>query len=265
MSSIGTLYFWYQFDFFNSLGYELTQDLYANPKNWRGVGRATADRMATLKGRYGNDPKFLDSDQRALLFNALFDAEFTATIQQLMASASSLAQRQVDSGLPALRRSFRSTAGMLKDLMVPLEQSIAVKMCNDDVTKLVDEIRDILKDPNVSRMFGRSAFPKDYPYDPDLDASELISEISKRVGSRSYTTAEVMNKQRVASLGREVINDVLGFDVDHATEPATDQLSEKVYSWLTSAGMPGVVQATTGPVAVPPPPAALVSFAPKRA
>jgi hypothetical protein len=210
----------------------------------------TADELADLKSRTGNDPYWPDLSQRRAIYGALLgpsdsyqiprDASpFHEAAAGLREAAIKYSERVFDTGEPMLRQAFIDEIETLQAHLNMLEGA-AVNRGDAQTRAIFEAAVEILQDPAVARAFGLPPPDNDeWPLETrnyDGKGAFLIDEITQVLapqGTGHITRSRFIAMQRVANRGQETIDGVLAYDEDW-TEDQVKELIGKAYSWATA-------------------------------
>jgi hypothetical protein len=251
-TQIAHLYELWTLDVVTDLGVVCGTVFSGHPQQFKNVGRATADTVAVLRYRTGNDEQHLDSTQRSDLCAPLLGASdgtrhddaaspFHQAAAGVRQAAVDFVQRSFDSGEQQLRNAFRDAAKSFNSYLTVVEGSVA-----DSAVRRVaghfDEVVAVLRDPSFSGGLGLPPAPNaPWPQFGDLggDGAVLVDALDKEGAaagliSRTPTDqAEFVAVQRIADQGAASIDTIFA-DATLAKDAAADTAINGVYRWWTA-------------------------------
>ena len=251
-TQIAHLYELWTLDVVTDLGVVCGSVFAGHAQQFKNVGRATADAMAALRYRTGNDDQHLDATQRSDLCTPLLGASdgtahddtaapFHEAAAGLRQAAVDFVQRSFDSGEQQLRNAFRDAAKSFQSYLSVVEGSVAESAVRR-VGGHFDEVVAVLRDPKFSGGLGLPPAPNaPWPLFGDLggDGAALVEALDKEGAAAGLTTREPTDQaqfvavQRIADQGAASIDTIFA-DATLAKDPAADAAINGVYRWWTA-------------------------------
>jgi hypothetical protein len=221
-------------------------------QQFKNVSRATADAIAVLRYKSGNDEQHLDATQRTDLCTPLLGASdgtrhddaaspFHQAATAARQAAVDFVQRSFDSGEAQLRNAFRDAAKSFNSYLTVVEGSVAESAVRR-VAGHFDEVVAVLRDPKFSGGLGLPPAPNaPWPLFGNLggDGAALIEALDKEGAAAGLTTraptdqAEFVAAQRIADQGAASI-DAIFADATLAKDADADAAINGVYRWWTA-------------------------------
>jgi len=221
-------------------------------QQFKNVGRATADSMAVLRYRTGNDDQHLDANQRSDLCTPLLGASdgtrhddsgsaFHEAAAGLRQAAVDFVQRSFDSGEQQLRNAFRDAAKSFHAYLSGIGGAVAESAARR-LGPHFDEVAAVLRDPQFSGGLGLPPAPNaPWPRFGDLngDGAALVEALDREASEAGLTArtpldqAEFMAIQRIADQGAASI-DAIFADPVMTTDAAADATINGAYRWWTA-------------------------------
>jgi hypothetical protein len=262
---VAGLYFYYKLDCLIDLAYAVAHDFYDKPHLFTklpdGQGVSAVTTIAKLHARYGCDEQFLNRDQRAAIYAALFgkpassdapglgEGSFCPLRDELLAACATFVETKFGDEI-ALRENVRQKHRLLKEYLTGLHGDSVRWSKEQSLSALTEKAAyPILRNQGVAAVYGISTPPTDdWPYTFDANANKLIEEVSKRLmGGQStpmttdgkpevpwyVSREEITNLQRAALEGAKAIAIVLNVDTG-STDDEVNRLIRRCYTWATA-------------------------------
>jgi hypothetical protein len=251
-TTVAMLYELWTLDVVTDVGEASASLFEAHPQQFKNVRAVTADTLATLRYRLGNDEYHLDADQRRDLLTPLLGASdgtrhddvaaaFHQAAQGVRQAAVDFVQRSFDSGERQLRNAFRDAAKSLHSYLTTVEGSVAASAARR-VEQHFGEVVSVLQDASFAGGLGLPPAPKDpWPRFGELggDGAALIEAIDRRASELGLVErspldrAEFVAVQRIADQGAAALDAVFG-DPSLPKDDVADEAINVVYRWWTA-------------------------------
>lgn len=249
---IALLYELWTLDVVTDLGVVCGSVFAGHAQQFKNVTSATADTIAVLRYRTGNDESHLDADQRSDLCETLLGAsdgtvhdftgspfhEAAASVRQ---AAVDFVQRSFDSGEQQLRNAFRDAAKVFNTYLTSVEGGVAESAVGRIETHF-DEVASVLRDPQFSAGLGLPPAPgAPWPQFGDLDGdgAVLVETLDLDAVSAGLTTREPVDRadfvaiQRIADQGAATIDTIFA-DPQLVKDADADAAINGAYRWWTA-------------------------------
>jgi hypothetical protein len=224
----------------------------ANAQQFKNVSAGTADTMALLRYRTGNDQVHLDAGQRSDVCAPLLGAsdgtrhaDVTSAFHQAAAAlrqaAVDFVQRSFDTGERQLRNAFRDAVKTFFAYLSGVEGAVVDSAVRRLETHF-DEVVSVLRDAQFSGGVGLPPAPGEpWPRFGVLsgDGAALVADLDRRAVEAELTNrsaidqAEFMAVQRIADQGAATIDAVIA-DPTMDTDEAADTVINGAYRWWTA-------------------------------
>jgi hypothetical protein len=251
-TQIALLYELWTLDVVTDLGVACGSVFAGRAQQFKNVGRATADSVALLRYRTGNDDQHLDATERSDLCDPLLGAsdgtrhDFTGSAFHEAAAgvrqaAVDFAQRSFDGGEQQLRNAFRDAARSFNAYLTGVEGGVTESAVRR-IAPHFDEVVTVLRDPKFSGGLGFPPAPNaPWPRFGDLggDGAVLVEALDLEASNAGLTTREPVDRaefvaiQRIADQGAATI-DAIFTDPALAKDPAADDAINGAYRWWTA-------------------------------
>jgi hypothetical protein len=245
-SLIGQLYARWTLDCLIEIGYAVSMDFVARPQLY--LSDDVPESIVDLRMSYGTDPRFPNTAQRQMMLIPVFGksdghtpdastgaAPFHVARKKLIDACISFSERAVDTGVAMLLERIRSALVPLRAHLEGLNGR-SLRLSTQQIQTVSNTAIDILKAPEVARVFSVSPADDKWPFDSiDPNGAKLIENAGSKLAlpqdcTLSYTKFILL--QRVAQEGARTLPLVL--TTDPTSEQALLALITHGYTWGTS-------------------------------
>jgi hypothetical protein len=251
-TDVAQLYELWTLDVVTDLGAACGTVFASHPQQFKKVGQATADTIARLRFRTGNDESHLDANQRSDLCTPLLGAsdgsrhddtasafhQAAAGVQQ---AAVEFVQQSFDSGEQQLRNAFRDAAKTFRAYLTGVEGAAAESAVRR-VGAHLDEVVTVLGDQQFSGGLGLPPAPSaPWPRFGDLngDGATLVETLDHQASENGLSAHEPIDEadfvaiQRIADQGAASIDTIFA-DATLAKDADADNAINGAYRWWTA-------------------------------
>jgi len=245
-SLIGQLYARWTLDCLIEIGYAVSADFVSRPQLY--LSDDVPESIVDLRMSYGTDPRFPNTAQRQMMLTPVFGrsdghtpdasigtAPFHVARKKLIDACISFSERAVDTGVAMLLERIRSALVPLRAHLEGLN-GISLRLSSQQIQTISNTVIDILKAPEVARVFSVSPADDKWPFDSvDPNGAKLVENVGSKLTlpqdcTLSYTKFILL--QRVAQEGARTLPLVL--TTDPTSEQALLGLITHGYTWGTS-------------------------------
>lgn len=251
-SAVAVLYELWTLEVVFDLGLACGAVVAGRPQQFKNLSTGSADTVATLQYRTGNDEGHLDAEERAAVCTPLLgasdgtrhddeNAAFHQAAAALRQSAADFVGRSFDTGEQQLRNAFRDASRTFGAYLNGIEGAVADSAVRRLGPHFV-EVVSVLRDASFSGGLGLPPAPGDpWPRFGDLsgDGAALVQTLDQEASTAGLTTrpplddAEFLAIQRIADQGAASIDAVVA-DPGFPKDADADAAINVVYRWWTA-------------------------------
>jgi hypothetical protein len=243
---VGELYATWTLDCLIEIGYAVSADFVARPQLY--LSDDVPESIVDLRMSYGTNPRFPNTAQRQMMLSPVFGrsdghapdaststAPFHVARKKLIDACISFSERAVDTGVAMLLERIRSALVPLRAHLEGLNGR-SLRLSSQQIQTVSNTATDILKGPEVARVFSVSPADDRWPFDSiDPNGAKLIENAGSNLPlpqecKLNYTKFILL--QRVAQEGARTLPLVL--TTDPTSEQALLALITHGYTWGTS-------------------------------
>jgi len=250
---LGLLYKRWTLDCIVNIAYAVSLDFSQRPELYQTVSEDTAKKLTDLQSKFGFDANFPNMTTRQMLMNPTFGqsdghssgndgSAFQTFRLPVLAASADFSENAQPTAFPMLRERVRSSIVPFRTHIIAL-QGASINQTERRIATIFDLAQLILKDPNVSVVFGiNGSIDSAWPLDSnDPQGAKLIEKITTQLSGLPYgviTKEMFVRIQRIAEKGNQSIRIIIDENIEDPTLDL-DPLISELYAWGSDLGLVG--------------------------